>query len=109
MKERAEKIAKGIDDSKKSNELLKRASDEYEKNTIKLRQISLESQKELGKELENLRAQNLERIKRDNDEWNKKRIEQMEIDKKTLVESAKKELASLAMLAAEKIIQDKDK
>ena len=31
----------------------------------------------------------------------------MEIDKKTLVDSAKNELASLAMLAAEKILSQK--
>ena len=109
MKERGEKIEAGLNDAKKSNELLHKATEEYDKNTIKLRQISIEAQKELQKDLEQLRAKNLDRIKMDNDEWTKKRIEQMEIDKKTLVEGAKNELVSLAILVAEKIMQDKNK
>lgn len=107
MAERSERIAKGIDDAKKSDELLKQAAEEYEKHTEKLRTMSIDAQKELQKDLEELRIENLERIKIDNDEWNKKRIEQMEIDKKTLVEEAKGEVISLAMLAAEKLIKSK--
>ena len=49
----------------------------------------------------------MEKIKTDNDEWTKNKIKQMEIDRKALVESAKGELANLAMLAAEKIISSK--
>src|SRR3989344_6946915 len=90
MKERSEKIETGINDAKKSSELLKKAREEYEQNTIKLRQISIDAQKELTKELEQLRRDNLENIKIDNDEWMKKRKEQLEIDKKALVEGAKR-------------------
>ena len=108
MAERSEKIAKGVDDAKKSNELLQKVSDEYKQNTIKLRQMSMDAQKELAKELEQLKIKNLNRIKTDNDEWTRKRMEQMEIDKKTLVESAKSELVTLAMLAAKKIMEDKN-
>ncbi len=108
MKERSEKIAKGIDDAKKSDELFQKATEEYNKNTIKLRQISIDAQKELQKDLEQLRVKNLDRIKMDNDEWTKKRMEQMEIDKKALVEGAKNELVSLAILAAKKIMEDKN-
>ena len=107
MAERTEKINKGLDDSKKADELLQKATEEYKENTVKLRRLSMDTQKELQKDLERLRAENLERIKTDNDEWTKKRIKQMEIDKKALVESAKGELVSLAMLAAQKIIADK--
>ncbi|MFA6177454.1 MAG: ATP synthase F0 subunit B [Candidatus Paceibacterota bacterium] len=107
MAERSEKISKGIDDAKESSGLLQKAAEEYKQNTIKLRQISIDSQKELNKELEQLRVKNLDRIKADNNEWVKKRTEQMEIDKKALVESAKSELASLAMLAAKKIMEEK--
>ena len=53
--------------------------------------------------------ENLKKLKADNDEWEKSRIKQMEIDKKALVESAKDELASLAILAAEKIMENKNK
>ena len=61
------------------------------------------------KELEKLRAENLDKIKNDEAEWQKKRIKQMEIDKKTIVESVKEDIVSLAMLAAEKMIADKNK
>lgn len=108
MKERGEKIEGGINDAKKSSELLQKATEEYNRSTIKLRAMAIDSQKELAKDLEKLRVENLEKIKADNDEWNKKRIEQMEIDKKTLVESAKSELVTLAMLAAKKIMEDKN-
>ena len=107
MVERSEKIKKGVDDAKKSNELLHKAAEEYKENTIKLRKVSIDAQKELQKDLEKLRIENLERIKTDNDEWTKNRIRQMEIDKKTLVDGAKNELATLAILAAEKLIKSK--
>jgi len=109
MAERADKIKKGIDDAKKSDELLQKAAKEYEENTVKLRKVSIDAQKELQKDLEKLRAENLDRIKKDNEEWTKKKNQQMEIDKKTLVEGAKKELASLVILATQKIMTDKNK
>ncbi len=107
MSERSEKIEKGIEEAKKSDELFKKATEEYDKNTIKLRQISIDAQKELNKDLEKLRAENIERIKKDNEEYAKKRMEQMQIDKQALIESAKGEIVSLATLAAEKILSSK--
>ena len=107
MKERSERIAKGLDDAKKSNELLQKVAEEHKQNTIKLRQISIDAQKELTVELDQMRAKNLERIKADNEEWTKQRKEQLEIDKKALVESAKSEVMTLATLAAEKILAKK--
>src|SRR3989344_4408563 len=92
MSERGEKIETGIKDAKKSGELLQKASEEYKENTIKLRAMAIDAQKELAKDLEQLRAKNLEKIK---------------IDKKALVESAKNEIVTLAMLAAEKIMENK--
>ena len=109
MIERSNKIEMGINDAKKSSELLQKATEEYKQNTIKLGRIAIETQKELTQELEQLRAENLNKIKMDNDKWTKKRMEQMEIDKKALVESAKNELVTLAMLAAKKIMEDKNK
>ncbi|MEX2029276.1 MAG: ATP synthase F0 subunit B [Candidatus Paceibacterota bacterium] len=109
MEERKERIQKGLSDAKRSDELLQKANDEYKQHTIKLRKISTDAQKELQKDLEKLKEKNLEKIKQDNEEWTKSRMKQMEIDKKTLVESAKNELASLAILAAEKIMAEKNK
>ena len=107
MAERSERIAKGVSDAKKSNELLQKASEEYKQNAIKLRQLSIDAQKELQTDLEKLKTENLEKIKADNDEWMKKRKEQLEIDKKALIEGAKGEVMSIAILAAEKIIKSK--
>jgi len=109
MKERSEKISNGLEDAKKSSELLEKASTEYEENTIKLRKVAIEAGKELKKDLEKLRAENLDKIKADNDEWTKARAKQMEIDKKNLIEEAKNELASLVVLATEKIMIEKNK
>jgi F-type H+-transporting ATPase subunit b len=108
MTERSEKISKGIDDAKESNELLQKSVKEYEENTAKLRKMSMDAERELQKDLEKLRNENLEKIKIDNEEWSKSRIKQMEIDKKTLVESAKKEIVSLAILAVGKLLGDKN-
>ena len=108
MKERREKIETGIEDAKKSSEVLQKAREEYKQNTIKLKQMAVDAQKELAQELEQLKIRNFERIKAENDEWTKKRKEQMEIDKKALVEGAKSELVTLAMLAAEKIMEEKN-
>ena len=107
MKERSEKISKGLTDSKKAQEILLQAKQESEQNIIKLRQISIESKKELGKELDQVRAGHLATIKEDNNKWVKERVSQMEIDKKALVESAKKEVIDLAMLATEKLMESK--
>ena len=109
MAERGEKIKTGINDAKKSSEMLQKVSEEYKQNTIKIKQMAIDAQKELRKELEQMRAENMSRIKIDNDEWTKKRMEQLEIDKKALVEGAKGELITLAMLAAKKIMEDKNK
>ena len=63
MAERSEKIKKGIDDAKKSDELLQKAERRIRANTVKLQNISIDAQKELQKDLEKLRIENLNRIK----------------------------------------------
>ena len=107
MKDRTQEIETGLLDAKTSRELLEKASVEYKENTIKLRKLSIDAQKELQKDLERLKEENVKRIKADNDEWTRNRIKQMEIDKKALVESAKKEVIDLAMLATEKLMESK--
>ena len=66
MAERSEKIKKGIDDAKRSDELLEKAAQEYEQNTIKLKKISVDAKVELVKDLERLKAEHLAKIKMDN-------------------------------------------
>ena len=107
MKERSEKIEGGITNAKKSGELMQKASEEYERNTIKLKQVAVEAKKELNKELEQLRADNLEKMKSENEEWTKKRAVQMEADKKILVDGAKAEIADLVVKSVEKLLGNK--
>ncbi len=107
MKDRTEEIETGLSNSKQAKELLQKAEEEYQQNTIKLRKISIDAQKELQKELQKSRDENLEKIKIDNMEWQKNRVAQMEIDKKALIESATKEINNIAILAAEKVLKSK--
>lgn len=109
IKDRTEEITTGLDDAKKNKALLEKANEEYQAHTVKLRQMAAEAEKNLQKDLEQMRKENLEKIKTDNDEWAKSRAKQMEADKKTLVEGAKAELASLVILATEKVLDDKNK
>ncbi|KKS11862.1 hypothetical protein A2643_03080 [Candidatus Nomurabacteria bacterium RIFCSPHIGHO2_01_FULL_39_220] len=108
MKERGEEIETGLQNAKAGMEMIQKAKEEYEENTIKLRKQSIDTQKELKKELEKLRDENIERIKKDEEEYVKKRVVQFEIEKKALIESAKVEIVSLATLAAEKIMDKKN-
>ncbi|MEI7709671.1 MAG: ATP synthase F0 subunit B [bacterium] len=109
MAERAEKIAKGISDAKKSDELMKTVAEEQKENIIKLRKMSIDAQKELKKDLQKLKEEHVEEMTKDTEEWKKNRLKQMEIDKQVLIESAKKDVMHLAVLAAEKIMQDKNR
>src|SRR3989338_5451929 len=100
MKERGEEIETGLQNAKAGMEMIQKAKEEYEENTIKLRKQSIDTQKELKKEFE--------RIKKNEEEYVKNRDVQYEIEKKALIESAKVEIVSLATLAAEKIMDKKN-
>ena len=107
MAERAEKISKGISDAKMSSEILEKTRKESQ---IILSKTRIESNKifqDGKKDLEKLKAETMEEIKADTEEWQKNRVKQMEIDKKNLVESVKDEVTKLAMLATEKILSSK--
>ena len=107
MKDRREEIQTGLNSAKAGRELLQKAAEEYQENTIKLRKISIDAQKELQKDLEKLKEENVKRIKADTDEWVKNKTKQMEIDKKELIESAKGEITSIAEMIAEKVLNSK--
>ena len=109
MSERSDKIKKGMNDAKANAALLEETKKLSDEILLKSKTESNKIYQEGKKELEKLRAENLDKIKNDEAEWQKKRIKQMEIDKKTIVESVKEDIVSLAMLAAEKMIADKNK
>ena len=107
MKERGEKIAKGVDDAKVNAEMLERTRADSEKM---LQQAKAEAdaffQKE-KKEAQAERANMIENAKVEAGaivESGKKALEAQKIKP---VEEANKEIVSIAMLAAEKLVKDK--
>ncbi len=108
MKERGEVISKGVDDAKLNAEILEKTQKASEEIISKARMESNKFFQEGKKDLEKARVEHSERIKMEEEESKKNRVKQMEIDKKALVESAKNDIVALAMLAAEKIMADKN-
>ena len=104
MAERTGKIKRGLTDSEEAKKFLEQAKEEHKKNLINLQKISTESKKELNKELEEIRDQNLEKMRIDTEEWVKKGKVQLEIDKKILVDGAMKEIFVLAAAIAQKVV-----
>lgn len=109
MKERTEEIEGGLTNAKTNEELLKATKSEYESALQKARleadAIFSESKKEVLKKreemIENAKAEVASMI-----DSGKKSLEH---EKTKMVNDAKNELASLAILAAEKVMQDKNK
>ena len=109
MSERAEKIAKGIEDAKSNATLLDKTHAEYEATLSKARAEANKIFQDGKKEAETKKAEMLEAAQKEVElaVANGKKI--LEAEKTKMVGEAKNELASLAMLAAEKIIAEKNK
>ena len=106
MKERGEKIAKGIDDAKVNAEILERTRAESEKM---LREAKAEVGKifELGKkEVRAERATMIENAKTEAGAILENGRKALEAQKIKTIEEAKKDIVSIAMLAAEKLMKD---
>jgi F-type H+-transporting ATPase subunit b len=107
MKERSEKIGKGIDDAKANAAILEKTSVEYEKALAKARSEANAIFQEGKKEAEAKRTGMIEDAKRQAAEIIENGKKTLESDKVKIVEEAKKEIAALATLAAEKILSSK--
>jgi F-type H+-transporting ATPase subunit b len=109
MGERADKIAKGIDDAKANSATLEKTKKEYEEILLKARaeaqKIFEEGKKEAMVKKENMISDAKTEVAGIIENGRKT----LEADKVKMVEDAKKDLASLAMLAAEKIMAEKHK
>lgn len=109
MKERTEEIEGGLTNAKTNEELLKATKTEYESALQKARleadAIFNESKKEVVKKREEM-IENAKKEVAVMIDAGKKSLEQ---EKTKMVNDAKNELASLAILAAEKVMQDKNK
>ncbi len=107
MKERGEKIAKGIDDAKNNALVLEKTTKEYEDVLAKAR-IEANNIFQAGKkEAESKKSEMLENAKAEVAEIIENGKKTLENEKTKMVEDAKKEIVSLAMLATEKLISSK--
>ena len=107
MKERSERIRRGIDDAKTNANLLEKTNAEYEKALSKARTEADKIFQAGKKEAEMEKAKMLEKAKSEVVVVveNGKKI--LEAEKVKMVEEAKKEIVNLAMKATEKLLGSK--
>ncbi|HEY4513032.1 MAG TPA: F0F1 ATP synthase subunit B [Candidatus Paceibacterota bacterium] len=107
MKERSEKIGKGIDDAKTNAVVLAKTQAEYDEALIKAKSEANKIFQDGKKEAEAKKAAMLEEAKKEVDGiiTNGKKI--LEAEKVKMVDDAKKEIVALTMLATEKLIKSK--
>ena len=107
MAERKEKIEKGMDDAKANAALLDKTRDEYEEV---LRKAKIEANtlfQEGKKSAEAKKTIMLEEAKLEVEKIIENGKKSLNTEKTKVIEDTKKEIAVLAMLAAEKILRDK--
>jgi len=109
MAERAEKIAKGITDAQSNENLLKDTNLKYEETLVKAKIEANKIFQEGKKEAENRKALMLEEAKNQVAGIIENGKKSLEAEKVKMVGEAKKDITSLAMLAAQKIMEDKNK
>ena len=105
MKEREDKISKGISDAKTNAEVLDKSVKEYENTLAKARAEANVLFQKGTKEAEKKKTEMLESAKSEAEAViiNAKKI--LEAEKIKIIEEAKKEIVSLAMIATEKILK----
>lgn len=107
MKERSEKIAKGIDDAKNSALVLEKTAKEYEDVLAKARIEANNIFQSGKKEAEAKKSVMLEEAKAEVAGIIENGKKNLENEKTKMMEDVKKEIVSLAMLATEKLLSDK--
>ena len=107
MKERSEKIAKGIDDAKFNAEVLKNTKAEYEKIVAKARNEADKIFQEGKKEAENKKTSMLEKTKDEVAIMIENGKKNLENEKIKMVAQATEEISSLSVKIAEKILGNK--
>ena len=104
MKERAEKIAKGIDDAKSNAQILNNTKSEYEKALTKARQEADKIFQEGKKEAEVKKVLMLEKAKEEVSMMVESGKKNLENEKIKMVKEATEEITSLSVKIAEKIL-----
>lgn len=107
MTEREEKIAKGMEDAKVNESMLKKTRAEYDEVLVKARKEANIIFQDVKKEAESKKILMLEDAKNQVTEIIKNGKKTLENEKTKMVEDAKKDITTLAMLATEKILSSK--
>lgn len=109
MKERSEKISKGINDAKENEQILKDTSVQYEEALSKARVEANKIFEQAKKEAEVKKTEMIEDAKAQVSSMIDGGKKTLEAERVKMVEEAKKEISSLAILAAKKIMEDSNK
>ena len=107
MAERAERIAKGVDDAKKNESMLKATCVEYDEVLVKAKNEANKIFQQGKKEAEAEKASMIETAKVQAEGIIANGKKMLEAEKVRIVEEAKKDITSLSMLATEKLIKSK--
>ncbi len=107
MAERTEKIAKGINDAKSNAVMLEKTKKEYEEILSRARAEANKVFQDGKKEAEAKKILMLEDAKNQVASIIQNGKKTLEVEKAKTVEEARKEIVNLAMLAAEKILSNK--
>lgn len=107
MKERSEKIEKGIDDAKSNADILNKTKDEYEKVLTKARMEADKIFQEGKKEAEAKKILMLEKVKDEVAVMIESGKKTLESEKIKMLSETKGEITSLAIKIAEKLIAGK--
>ncbi len=107
MKERSEKIEKGVKDAKTNAEILKNTKEEYDKIVAQAKNEADKIFKDGKKEAEEKRALMLEKAKEEVATLIEGGKKSLENEKRKIVEEAKNEIVSLSVKIAEKILGEK--
>lgn len=107
MKERSEKIEKGISDAKLNAEILNNTKDEYEKILAKARKEADKIFENGKKEAENKKALMLEKAKEEVTVMIESGKKNLENEKLKIMREAKEEITSISIKIAEKILGSK--
>ena len=105
MKERSEKIEKGISDAKNNAELVLNTQKEYENVIAKAKTEANQIFQDGRKDAEKKKAEMMEEAKKDVEKMIENGKKTLEAEKTKMIEEAKGEIVSLVVSATEKLLE----
>lgn len=107
IKQRGEEISKGLSDAKAGREMLSKTQIEYDKMLTKARSEAMEIFENAKKEANLQKEEIIKKAHGEVDTMIENGKKNLEAEKNKMLEDVKKEVANLALLAAEKIMKGK--